>query len=129
MSKSETTNENIEALKVAQAEARVVAKHGDRIVPGSAQREASGKISVEIRTIGLDGEFDGLTRRVATSDVHQVYHQPEVKKELDKLKAKEKRPSKSGEVEALKAALREAGQDPDAVLAAAKAGEAEFDLG
>ena len=126
MSKTETTSEQLETLKIAQAEARVIAKHGDRVIEGSAQREPSGKISVEIRTYGVDGEYDGNTRRVATSDVHQVFHMPEVKKELDRAKARDRRGPSKGEAARLRALLEQNGIDPDV---AEQEDEAEFDLG
>lgn len=95
------TTTDLEALKLAQAEATAIAKHGDKIVPGSAERDpASNKVTVLINTRGVDGEYDGNTRRVATSDVHQVHHTPEVKKVLDRDRARTKRPSKLSKVEA-----------------------------
>jgi hypothetical protein len=116
--------DTLEDLKLQQAELVAIAKHGDRIVKDSAERAPSGKITVLIRTKGLDGEYDGNTRRVATSDVHQVFHLPEVKKELAKAKAKERRGSKSvKQVDALKEKLREMGVNPDEVLAEAKTEE------
>lgn len=96
---------DLEALKLAQAEAVAIAKHGDKIVAGSAQRDqASNKVTVLIRTRGVDGEYDGNTRRVATSDVHQVNHMPDVKKVLDRAKARSARPSKQSKIEAALAA-------------------------
>jgi hypothetical protein len=94
------TTPDLEALKLAQAEATAIAKHGDKIVVGSAERDpASNKVTVLINTRGVDGEYDGNTRRVATSDVHQVHHTPEVKKVLDRDRARAKRPTKLGKVE------------------------------
>ena len=105
--------QDLEALKLAQAETQATAKHGDKIVAGSAERDtASNKITVLIRTRGLDGEYDGNTRRVATSDVHQVHHMPEVKKEMDRARAKERTPNRQAKLEA---ALVAAGVDPSTV--------------
>lgn len=44
-----------------------------------------------IKTRGLDGGYDGNTRQLATSDLHQTFWTPEVKKQLDRTKAKAKR--------------------------------------
>ena len=104
---------NVETLKLAQAEAIAITTHGDKIVVGSAERDlASNKITVLIRTRGLDGEFDGNNRRVATSDVHQVHHTPEVKKALKRASAKSRNPSRQAKLEA---ALVAAGVDPSTV--------------
>lgn len=109
---------DLEALKLAQAEATAIAKHGDKIVVGSAQRDqASNKVTVLINTRGVDGEYDGNTRRVATSDVHQVHHTPEVKKALDRDRARAKRPSKLNKVEA---ALEKQGLSLEDLLAEAE---------
>lgn len=48
----------------------------------------------EIRTRGIDGMFDGNTRTLATSDLHQTFWTVETKKALDRLKAKARRASK-----------------------------------
>ena len=109
----ETPTQDLESLKLAQAEAVAITKHGDKIVPGSAERDPkSNKVTVLINTRGVDGEYDGNTRRVATSDVHQVHHLPEVKKALDRAKAKTKNPSRAAKLEA---ALVAAGIDPNEV--------------
>jgi hypothetical protein len=50
---------------------------------------------VTINTRGMDGEFDGNTREVATSDVHQVHHTEGVDKELGKQRDAEKRAEKA----------------------------------
>lgn len=87
-----------EEAYLAKAEERLTERHGDKIVAGSVKRGAGkydGKLTVEIRTRGLDGEFDGKTMRVATSDVHQVSHQPEVLAELRKMRARERRATKA----------------------------------
>ena len=89
--------------KLEAAEAKLIAKYGDKVVAGTANLGAGkyeGKITVEIRTRGLDGEFDGKTLRVATSDVFQVHHQPEVRDALRKLRAAEKRAQRKAEREA-----------------------------
>jgi hypothetical protein len=58
------------------------------IVAGSVRFEETGphanKQTVEIQTIGADGTPDGNTRRVATSDLHQVHHTAEVAQDLKK---------------------------------------------
>jgi hypothetical protein len=89
----EVQKEDPEVLKIRKAEKKCIAKHGDRVVEGSAER-VGNKVTVLIRTWDVNGDYDGNTRRVATSDVHQVFHLPEVKAELDKQKAKERRSSK-----------------------------------
>jgi DNA gyrase/topoisomerase IV subunit B len=48
-----------------------------------------------INTRGVDGQFDGNTRTLATSDLHQTFWTVEVKKELDRLKAKARRASRA----------------------------------
>ena len=107
------STQDIESLKLAQAEAIAITKHGDKIVVGSAERDpVSNKITVLIRTRGIDGEYDGNTRRVATSDVHQVHHMPEVKKALKRANAKSRTPSRQTKLEA---ALVAAGVDPSTV--------------
>lgn len=86
-----------EEAHLAKSEARLVEKHGDKIVPGSIKRGTGrheGKLTVEVRTRNLDGDFDGKTLRVATSDVFQVSHQPEVLAELRKIRAAERRAAK-----------------------------------
>jgi hypothetical protein len=44
-----------------------------------------------IKTRGIDGQFDGNTRTLATSDLHQTFWTVEVKKALDKAKNKANR--------------------------------------
>lgn len=91
------TEENTEA-KIAAAEASLIAKYGKKVVKGSvrraktkAEKETYGnKLLVEINTVGLDGKPDGKTRVVATSDVFQIHHQPEVKEALIKAQRSEK---------------------------------------
>jgi hypothetical protein len=60
------------------------------IVPGSLRFEEEGthkgKQTVEINTVGVDGSPDGNTRRVATSDLFQVFNTVEVAAELKKAK-------------------------------------------
>jgi hypothetical protein len=69
---------------------RTRAFHGGKsnIVPNSLRYEEEGvharKQTVEIYTIGLDGQLDGNTRRIATSDLHQVFSTEEVAKERKK---------------------------------------------
>ena len=114
------TTEAVEAAKMAATEATLVAKYGDKIVAGSCERGTgkwSSKITVEIRTRGIDGEFDGKTMRIATSDVFQVHHQPEVRDALRKLRSAEKRAAKKAEREAAKAEATPVEADADADLA------------
>lgn len=90
------TPEQVEANKIATAEANLVEKHGSKIVVGSVRRAPAGskygsKMMVTINTVGVDGTPDGQTREVATSDVHQVHHTDEVRKELAKQRAADKR--------------------------------------
>lgn len=76
------------------------------IVEGSLRYEETGhhanKQTVEINTIGLDGKPDGQTRRVATSDLHQVHHTEATAAELKKAKRRENAKRRR---EAAKAAL------------------------
>jgi hypothetical protein len=63
------------------------------IVEGSLRFEETGhhanKQTVEIKTVGVDGKPDGNTRRVATSDLHQVHSTEAVAEELKKAKRRE----------------------------------------
>lgn len=93
---------DVEKAKIVGIEAQLVAKYGDKIVPGSVRRAPEGskygrKMLVDIRTRGLDGEFDGNTRTVATSDVFQVHHTEEVAVEMKKVRAAEKRAAKKSD--------------------------------
>lgn len=99
---TKAAREAAEKAKLAKVEADLVTKYGDKIVEGSVRRAPEGskygtKCLVTIRTRGLDGKYDGQTREIATSDVFQVHHMPEVKAELKKLAAKEKREAKKAE--------------------------------
>jgi hypothetical protein len=99
------TEAAIEQAKVTGTEAKLTAKYGDKIVPGTVRRAPEGskygrKMLVDIRTRGLDGEYDGNTRTVATSDVFQVHHTDEVAKELRKQRMAEKRAARKAEKEA-----------------------------
>ena len=88
---TETTTVDAEAQRLATAEANLVAKYGSKIVVGSIARGTGsheGKLTVEINTVGLDGQPDGQTRRVATSDVFQVHHTEAVS---DQMKAQRRR--------------------------------------
>jgi hypothetical protein len=97
--------------KIAAAEAKLQAKYGKKIVTGSvrrprtkAEKETYGtKLLVDINTVGVDGKPDGKTRTVATSDVFQIHHQPEVKAELAKLQRQEKSKAKEPTKKAKKA--------------------------
>lgn len=86
-----------EAATIKKAEENLTSKHGDRIVKGSVRRakgkaetaKYGNKLLVTINTIGVDGKPDGNQLTVATSDVHQVQHLPEVKAELRRLQRAE----------------------------------------
>ena len=125
-----------EKLAAMQAEAKASLKHSEKIVPGSMFRANTmadlnpeiaakwkAKFVCVIRTRGVDGEFDGNHRLVATSDLHQVHHTEAVKKELKKAN----RPAKASnkEVERLQALLAANGIDPSV---ATEETEDEFDL-
>ena len=85
---------------LAKAEEGLVAKYGDRIVPGTVRRAPADskygtKLLVTSNTLGLDGQPDGNTREVATSDVWQVRHTEEVSKELRRQASRERRKAKA----------------------------------
>jgi hypothetical protein len=89
-SKNRVTS-NDDVAKIAASEARSIALHGNRIVPGTTRRDPnSTKMLVTIRTMGLNGKPDGGTREVYTSDVFQVHHQEGVKKSLKTTKSADK---------------------------------------
>jgi hypothetical protein len=95
-----------EAKLLADSEAQLVEKYGDKVVPGTVRRARKGsshegRLTVEIRTKGIDGEYDGQTRRVATSDVFQVNHTEVVAAEL-------RRAARNERARAKRAAAREA---------------------
>ena len=99
MSNETNTNTTTEADKLQKIEQSLIDRYGDKIVKGSVRRapkdsEYGTKVLVDIRTVGLDGQFDGNTRTVATSDVWQVHHTEEVTRELRKQRAAEKRAAK-----------------------------------
>ncbi len=90
-----------EANKVPRrhTEASLVEKYGDRIVLGSLRFETEGvwggKQTVEINTWGMtEGVFDGNKRRIATSDLFQVFHTEETLAAIRRVRAKEARASK-----------------------------------
>lgn len=100
-----------EANKVPRrhTEDSLVAKYGDRIVKGTVRFETdgawAGKQTVEINTYGVrvcpDGtlddareDFDGNKRRIATSDLFQVFHTEETLAALRRSRAKESRAAK-----------------------------------
>lgn len=102
--KVKQTAEEKEAATIAKAEQRLVEKHGNRIVKGSVRRadkknkdeaKYGNKLLVTINTIGVDGKPDGKTLTVATSDVHQVKHTPEVKAALQKAQREEAKKDKA----------------------------------
>lgn len=84
-----------EQALLTRREAELIAQHGTKIVEGSIRRGRTGskhenKLTVEINTVGEDGQPDGKTLRVATSDVHQVTHQPEVADRLRRARRNER---------------------------------------
>lgn len=90
----------LEAEKIASTESKLMEKYGSKIVPGSVRRAPKGskygkKMLVTINTVGMDGKPDGNTREVATSDVFQVSHTEEVRKQLANQRAKDKRAVKA----------------------------------
>lgn len=75
-------------------ESAILAIH-NHVVEGSVRFDPiRNKQICEIRTRGIDGMFDGNTRTLATSDLHQTFWTVETKKALDRLKAKARRSSK-----------------------------------
>ena len=103
MSDSNKTDGKTEVEKaearLAKVKTDLVTKYGDKVNPDSLRKETdgkySGKFTVEINTVGLDGKPDGNTRRVATSDVFQVSHTDEVAKQLRKQALRDKRHAKA----------------------------------
>lgn len=84
-----------ERVQLEQAETALIAKFGAKVVPGTIRRarkgtKHEGKFTIEINTVGEDGEPDGKTLRVATSDVHQVNHTPEVAERLRRARRNER---------------------------------------
>lgn len=59
----------------------------------------------QIRTRGVDGQFDGKTRWIATSDLHQCFWTVETKKALDAAKRNQKAKDGRQALKALKAQL------------------------
>lgn len=96
-----TTTEADTAIQAA--ETRLIAKYGDKVVPGSVHRATDprygNKLMVTINTRGLDGEYDGQTRTVATSDVFQVHHTDEVAAELRRARQAERRAARKAKDE------------------------------
>lgn len=74
----------------------LLAKGHSHIVPDSLRYDpVDNKQKVTIQTKGIDGQFDGLTREIATSDLHQCFWTQATKDRMDaikrNLKAKNKR--------------------------------------
>jgi hypothetical protein len=92
---------------IAESESALIVKYGDKIVEGSVRRATRGKhvgkLTVEIRTVDENGERDGKTLRVATSDVHQVNHQPDVNRKLYIARKNERARQRRAEARAKKA--------------------------
>lgn len=77
-----------------KTEAQILSSH-PHVIAGTVRFDAiRNKQICEIQTRGIDGSFDGNTRTLATSDLHQTFWTVETKKALDRLKAKAKRASK-----------------------------------
>lgn len=75
-------------------EADLIAKGHTHIILGTLRYDAfSNKNKVTIRTRGIDGEFDGNTREIATSDLHQTFWTRETKDLIDAAKRQVRRPS------------------------------------
>lgn len=65
----------------------LIAKGHTHIILGTLRYDAfSNKNKVTIRTRGIDGEFDGNTREIATSDLHQTFWTRETKALIDAAK-------------------------------------------
>ncbi len=72
---------------ITKVERKLMAKYGDKIVAGTVSYdETAKKYRVTIRTIGIDGAFDGNTRNIYTSDVFQVHHVEGLKKKYIRTK-------------------------------------------
>lgn len=67
--------------ELAKREKELTKKHGkNKIVAGSiryGKGRLANKLVVKINTRGIDGKFNGKTRVVATSDLHQTDHTEE----------------------------------------------------
>jgi len=103
MSTTPRTPEQLEADTLTKAERQLAEKH-EKLVAGSVRRAPQGskwgtKLVCEIRTRGLDGDWDGHTRTVATSDVWQVSHTEAVTAQLRKQRAADKRAAAKAERE------------------------------
>jgi len=92
---------------LANAEAQLIEKHNtkkhQKVVPGSIKRGTGahdGKLTVLVNTLGEDGKPDGKQLRVATSDVHQVNHQPDVAQALRRARRNERARQRRAEVSA-----------------------------
>lgn len=102
-------------------EADLLAKGHTHIVADTLRMcPTSNKQKVTINTRDAEGAFDGNTREIATSDLHQCYWTQETKDAMDKskrnAKAKEKRANKPKAVKADEAVVEVGGA---AALAAA----------
>jgi hypothetical protein len=104
-----STEEQLHEKQAACKNTRVFWGGEGNIVPGTLRYEETGthanKQTVEIHTIGLDGQPDGQKRRVATSDLHQVHHTVEVAEELKKAKRREAAKARREKVKAAMALL------------------------
>lgn len=87
--------------KTAPTTATIVGKRKDEadyikeyphIVKGSLRYDAKLlKQVVTIKTIGINGKFDGDTREIATSDLHHTRHTEDVAKQVRLSKIRESR--------------------------------------
>lgn len=68
-------------------EADIIAKGHTHIVPDSLRYDtARNKQMVTINTVDANGVFDGNTREIATSDLHQCFTTEATKNAMDKIK-------------------------------------------
>ena len=122
MSNEATTTPTTDAAKVVQPKRKTeadFARHAHMVagslgyvspdgtcdnanVPASFSETHRNKQVCQINTVGVDGQPDGKTRWIATSDLHQCFWTVETKKALDAAKRNAK--AKAGRA-ALKATL------------------------
>jgi hypothetical protein len=81
------------ATELKAAETSLVEKYGNRIVRGSLQEAGTSKEHGNKRTVMIKCEYQGCheTRRIATSDLHQVKYCPEHIKQVRLEKRKDLR--------------------------------------
>ena len=82
--------------KKPTTEAQLIAKGHTHIIPGTLRYDAiANKNKVTIHTRGINGEFDGNTREIATSDLHQTFWTVETKQLIDAAKRQANRSVKN----------------------------------